>query len=160
MSETQNPTNHRAPLGATTDADLGFNLPLGADMDLVLGEPIHPTGTAAHDEQSDRARHAADHRGRRTWGATEREGVDGTFYPCRWTDDYRRGETNSEHWHKLGSQEPPASLATLLDAYGEAMARAAMWLWAPRASVAKAREHAERADALKAEILAQFGGER
>jgi hypothetical protein len=52
----------------------------------------------------------------------------------------------------------PGSLAALIDAYGEAMAKGATCIVLGRR--AELVEYAGRADALKAEILARFGGER
>lgn len=66
----------------------------------------------------------------------------------------------------LGEMLPtpePGSLSELVDAYGEAMARGGIELASGRTvqhGIAAAVEHTTRADALKAEILARFGGER
>jgi hypothetical protein len=61
----------------------------------------------------------------------------------------------------LGEMLPtpePGSLAALIDAYGEAMSKGATCLVLGR--TAELVEYAGRADALKAEILARFGGGR
>ena len=52
------------------------------------------------------------------------------------------------------------SLVELLNEYGAAMARAGMRLVNANGSVETAAPYAARADALKVEILARFGGER
>lgn len=57
------------------------------------------------------AKHAAMHRGKRAWpgrrraehAASEidysRSGLEYVAYPCRWHDDWRRGEHAALHWH-------------------------------------------------------------
>jgi hypothetical protein len=78
----------------------------------------------------------------------------------------RAGERSWVTDEPLGEMLPtpePGSLSALLDAYGEAMARGGIELASGRTvqdGITAAVAHTTRADALKAEILARFGGER
>lgn len=119
---------------ADREIDLSFNLPMGASRNLVEADvPRYPAGTPEHET------YAAELRTELTkWAAGEEP------YPY--------------------STPRPPSLAELVNAYGEAMARGgidmALAYGKGQPIDTAAAAHAELADALKAEILARFGGER